>query len=647
MNHKQVAEDILKMLGEDNIQAAAHCATRLRIVLKDDKNIDQQGLDDHPDIKGTFNSNNQFQIIIGPGDVNKVHQELTNITDIQEVSKDNLKAISEGKKKINPLMAFIKLLSDIFVPIIPALVAGGLLMALNNVLTSPDLFGPQSVVEMFPAFKDVASIINLLASAPFAFLPILIGYSATKRFGGNPYLGAAMAMAMVMPDLVNGYGVANAIEEGTMEYWNIFGLDVAKAGYQGSVLPVLAVSWILANTEKFFRKRLANAFDFTFTPMFAVIITGFLTFILVGPVMRSLSDGLTDSLVWLYETTAGFGLGVFGTFYSAIVITGLHQSFPAIETMLLADISLTGGSFIFPVAAMANVAQGAACLAIFFVTRDKKQKGLASSASLSAMLGITEPAIFGVNLKLRFPFIFGMIGAGIASAFIGFANVLAVSMGPASVIGFISIAPKSIPMFMVGVFISMAIAFVLTFIYGKRKLVVVEGEENVQEQASEDNLAVADEKASEVTIASPLTGQLIPLKDINDEVFSSEMMGKGIAIYPEKQQIVAPADGKITFTSADSKHAYGMLTDDGAEILIHIGIDTVNMNGKGFDSKVSQDQQVKKGDLLGTFTINEIKKANYDPTVMVIVTNTAEYAEVFSVDEKVVEEGDNLLQLSK
>lgn len=647
MNHKQVAEDILKMLGEDNIQAAAHCATRLRIVLKDDKNIDQQGLDDHPDIKGTFNSNNQFQIIIGPGDVNKVYQELTNISGVQEVSKDNLKAMSEGQKKSNPIMAFIKLLSDIFVPIIPALVAGGLLMALNNVLTAQDLFGPQSVVEMFPAIEDVAGIINLLASAPFAFLPILIGYSATKRFGGNAYLGAAMAMAMVMPDLVNGYGVAEAIEKGTMEYWNIFGLDVAKAGYQGSVLPVLAVSWILANTEKFFRKRLANAFDFTFTPMFAVIITGFLTFILVGPVMRSLSDGLTDSLVWLYETTAGFGLGIFGTFYSAIVITGLHQSFPAIETMLLADISLTGGSFIFPVAAMANVAQGAACLAIFFVTRDKKQKGLASSASLSAMLGITEPAIFGVNLKLRFPFIFGMIGAGIASAFIGFANVLAVSMGPASVIGFISIAPKSIPMFMVGVFISMAIAFALTFIYGKRKLVVVEGEENVKEQASEENLAVADEKARDVTIASPLTGQLIPLKDINDEVFSSEMMGKGIAIYPEKQQIVAPANGKITFTSADSKHAYGMLTDDGAEILIHIGIDTVNMNGTGFHSKVSQDQQVKKGDLLGTFTIDEIKKANYDPTVMVIVTNTAEYAEVSAVDEKVVEEGDNLLQLSK
>ena len=646
MNHKQVAEDILKMLGEDNIQAAAHCATRLRLVLKDDENIDQQGLDNHPDIKGTFKQNGQFQIIIGPGDVNKVYKELTDATGIQEVSKDDLKAISEEEKKPNPIMSFIKLLSDIFVPIIPALVAGGLLMALNNVLTSPDLFGPQSVVEMFPAIEDVASIINLLSSAPFAFLPILIGYSATKRFGGNPYLGAAMAMAMVMPDLVNGYAVANAIEDGTMSYWNIFGLDVAQAGYQGSVLPVLAVSWILANIEKFFHKRLANAFDFTFTPMFAVIITGFLTFIFVGPMMRSLSDGLTDGLVWLYQTTGGFGLGIFGTFYSAIVITGLHQSFPTIETMLLADVANTGGSFIFPVASMANVAQGAACLAIFFVTKNKKQKGLASSASVSAMLGITEPAIFGVNLKLKFPFICGMIGAGIASAFIGFFHVLAVAMGPASVIGFISIAPNSIPMFLIGIVISMVVAFTLTFIYGKRKLAAPENDKSPEEPANETNTEATSVQAGEVTISSPLTGKLIPLQEVNDQVFSSEMLGKGIAIYPEKQLIVAPADGTITVTY-ESGHAFGIRTDQGAEILIHIGIDTVNLNGEGFDCKVSQEQQVKKGDILGTFNIDGIKNAGYDPTVMIIITNTGDYAEVFPVNQKAVTEGDNLLHLNR
>ena len=314
MNHKKVAQDILSAIGEDNLIAAAHCATRLRLVLKDSSLVDKKALDEHDDIKGTFETNGQFQIIIGPGDVNKVYAEMLKITDVQGSSTEKLKEVASNGKKPNPVMSLIKVLSDIFVPLIPALVAGGLLMAINNVLTSPGLFGAQSVVEMFPAIKDFASIINLLASAPFAFLPILVGFSATKRFGGNGYLGAAMAMAMVMPDLVNGYGVANAVAEGTMPYWNIFGLQVAQAGYQGSVLPVLAVAYILANLEKFFHKRIPQVFDFTFTPMLAIITTGLLTFTIVGPFMRLVSDGLTDSLVWLYNTTGAVGLGVFGTF---------------------------------------------------------------------------------------------------------------------------------------------------------------------------------------------------------------------------------------------------------------------------------------------------------------------------------------------
>lgn len=646
MNHKRVAEDILRMVGEDNIQAAAHCATRLRLVLKNDNDIDQEGLDNHPDIKGTFKSDGQYQIIVGPGDVNKVYKELTEIANIQAASKDELKEISKDKKKTNPLMALVKVLSDIFVPIIPALVAGGLLMALNNVLTSQDLFGPQSVIEMYPQFEDAVSIIGLLSAAPFAFLPVLIGFSATKRFGGNPFLGAAMAMTMVMPDLVNGYEVANAIEEGTMPYWNLFGLSVAQAGYQGSVLPVLAVSWILANIEKFFRKRLASAIDFTFTPMLSVIITGFLTFIFVGPLMRGLSDGLTDGLVWLYQTTGGFGLGVFGTFYSPIVITGLHQSFPAIETMLLADIAATGGSFIFPVASMANVAQGAACLAIFFITKNQKQKGLASSASLSAMLGITEPAIFGVNLKLKFPFVCGMIAAGISSAFIGFFHVLAVSMGPASVIGFISIAPQSIPMFMVGILISIVISFTLTFFYGRKKLAAPENDKSPDEAANEQNAPASSALTHIETIGAPLTGKVVPLSEVNDQVFSSEMMGKGIAVYPEGQRIISPADGTIT-VAYETKHAYGIKTDEGVEILIHIGIDTVNMEGNGFDRKVEQGDIVKKGDLLGTFDISEIEKTEYDPTVMIVVTNTIEFTDVIPVDQEEISEGDDMLQVKK
>ncbi|MGM0303639.1 PTS system, sucrose-specific IIBC component [Enterococcus sp. AZ048] len=647
MNHQKVAAEVNKAVGEGNIQAAAHCATRLRLVLKDPSKVDHAALDNNEDVKGTFEANGQFQIIIGPGDVNKVYAELVKLTNVKEASTEDLKAVAAEGKKVNPVMAFIKVLSDIFVPIVPALVAGGLLMAINNVLTSPNLFGPQSVVEMFPNIKDVASIINLLSSAPFAFLPILVGFSATKRFGGNGYLGAAMGMAMVMPDLINGYGVANAISEGTMPYWNIFGLEVAQAGYQGSVLPVLAVSWILATLEKFFHKKISAAFDYTFTPMLAIIITGFLTFIFVGPVMRTVSDGLTDGLVWLYQTTGAVGLGVFGLFYSPIVITGLHQSFPAIETTLLADVARTGGSFIFPVASMANIAQGAAALAIFVLSKNEKQKSLASSASISALLGITEPAIFGINLKLKFPFVCAMIASGVASVSLGIFHVLSVAMGPASVIGFISIAPKSIPFFMIGVVISFVLGFALTFVYGKKKMAVpATAAEDAQEAVIINENPDGSSEVQDDVLAAVVSGTIVPLKEVNDPVFSTEMMGKGIAIAPESNQLFAPADGVLT-VMYDSKHAYGIQADSGAEILIHIGIDTVNLAGKFFSTNKKKGERVKKGELLGTFDREAIENAGYDDTVMILVTNSAAYGEISPLDKANVIQGEDILAVSK
>lgn len=648
MDYKKVAEEINQALGKDNIQAAAHCATRLRLVLKDSSKVNQKALDNNEAVKGTFEANDQFQIIIGAGDVNNVYDELVKLTNVAEASTADLKAVAAQGKKNNPIMAFIKVLSDIFVPIVPALVAGGLLMALNNVLTAENLFGAQSVVEMFPNLKDVASIINLLASAPFAFLPILVGFSATKRFGGNPYLGAAMAMAMVMPDLINGYGVANAIADGSMPYWNLFGLNVAQAGYQGSVLPVLVVSWILASLEKFFHKRIPNAFDFTFTPMLAIIITGFLTFIIVGPIMRTVSDGLTDSLVWLYDTTGAIGLGVFGLFYSPIVITGLHQSFPAIETTLLADVARTGGSFIFPVASMANVGQGAATLAIMLLTKNQKQKSLATSASISAMLGITEPAIFGVNLKLKFPFICGMIASAVACVFIGAFHVLSVAMGPASVIGFISIAPKSIPYFMIGIVISICVGFITTYVYGKRHMDVfvddAEDQGDVAVAINEDPEASVEAVQDEL-LGAPVSGTTLALKEVNDPVFAKEMMGKGVAIVPSQGTVYAPADGELTVVY-DSKHAYGLKTADGAEVLIHIGIDTVKLNGDGFETTRTYGELVKKGDILGTFDLEKVKAAGFDPTVMMIVTNTDAYAAVEVIDTPTVSGSQDLLALS-
>ena len=641
MDHKEVAKRVAAALGEDNLVAAAHCATRLRLVVKDTANIDQAALDDDADLKGTFEANGQYQIIVGPGDVNTVYKELVAITGVGEVSKDELKDVANTET--NPLMKLIKVLSDIFVPLIPALVAGGLLMALNNVLTGQGLFGPQSIVEMVPGIQGFAEIVNLMASAPFAFLPILIGFSATKRFGGNPYLGAAAGMMLVMPSLVNGYGVAEAIASNKMPYWDVFGFKIAQAGYQGQVLPVIGVAWILATLEKFFHKHLKNAIDFTFTPMLAVIITGFVTFAVVGPVLRGISNGMTDGLVWLVNTLGGVGYGIFGLGYSAIVLTGLHQSFPAIETSLLADIAKTGGDFIFPIAAAANVAQGAATFAIFFLTKNEKQKGLASSSAFSAMLGITEPAMFGVNLKLKFPFFIGLGAAGIASTIMGFAGVRGVSLGPAGIIGFIAIKPASIPMFMLGIAVSFVLAFLATYIYGKGRMDVPANVATTGTTAQDINIVKTSEGVLAVELFAPVTGQAIQLSETKDQVFSSGLMGKGIAIEPTVGEIYAPADGTLTVTN-DSKHAYGLLTTNGAEVLLHIGIDTVQMAGDGFSTQVKQGQVVKKGDLLGTFNIDKIKAAGYEATVMVIETNTMSFAEVQGIDNQTVTVGQAIIQ---
>ncbi|KEO76364.1 sucrose-specific PTS transporter subunit IIBC [Paenibacillus polymyxa] len=475
MDYKQVAADILDALGgKENITAAAHCATRLRLVLEDESLLDQKALDQMDVVKGTFSIGGQYQIILGAGIVNNVYGEFAKLTGLGEMSTGDVK--TAGAAKMNPLQRLVKALSDIFVPIIPAIVAGGLLMGINNVLTASNLFGPRSLVEMYPGIADWASIINLFANAPFVFLPILIGFSATRKFGGNPYLGAALAMIMVHPDLLNGYSYGQALVDGTVPTWQLFGFSIEKVGYQGTVLPVLAVSYILSVIEKNLRKVIPSYLDNLSTPLLSVLITGLLTFAVVGPVLRAAGNGLTDGLFWLYDTTGFIGGGIFGFFYSSIAITGMHHSFLAVDTQLLSDVAKTGGSFLLPIASMANIAQGAATLAVFLITRNSKTKSIASAAGISALLGITEPAMFGINLKLRYPFIAAMIGSGLASAYIAYAHVLSISMGPAALPGIIAIRPQSIADFCIGMGISFLVAFLITLLWGKRKNASVSGE---------------------------------------------------------------------------------------------------------------------------------------------------------------------------
>jgi len=621
MNYKEVAKRVADAVDKENIIAAAHCATRLRLVVKDVKKIDQKALDNDPDLKGTFNANGQYQIIVGPGDVNGVYDEFVKLTGVKQASTDDLKQIAASSGKQNPLMALIKVLSDIFVPLIPALVAGGLLMALNNILTGAGMFGPKSLVEMFPQITGLAQMVNLMASAPFAFLPILIGITATRRFGGSEILGAAAGMMLVMPSLINGYSVAEAVASGKMPTWDLFGLHVAQAGYQGQVLPIIGVAFILANLEKFFHKHLKGAIDFTFTPMLSILITGFVTFIVVGPILRIVSNGITDGLTWLVTTFGFIGYAIFGSFYSAIVITGLHQSFPAIETQLLANISKTGGDFIFPIAASANVAQGAATFAIYFLAKgNTKLRALSSSAGASAMLGITEPALFGVNLKYKFPFFIALGASGVASLVMGLFHVMSSSLGPAGLIGFIAIPANKWIGFFIAIAISFALSFVVTLMYGRSHM----PSDSVSTDV--DNTVVADQ-VSGFKVDAPVAGQLVDIKTVSDAVFSSGMMGEGVAIEPSGHEIIAPADGEITVAYA-TKHAYGLKTADGVEVLIHIGINTVNLAGKGFESQVVQGQQVKQGDVLGTFDKQVISDAGYPVTTMVIVTNTKTFKTV-------------------
>lgn len=468
MDFKKIAEETLDALGgKENINAAAHCSTRLRIVLKDEDMINQQKLDEMDEVKGTFSTGGQYQIILGAGIVNEVYKELTKLTGLSEMSTQDVKDAST--KKLNALQRFVKMLSDIFIPIIPAIVAGGLLMGINNVLTAPDLFiDGKSLVELNPAIADLASLINTFANAAFVFLPILIGFSATQRFGGNAYLGAALGMLMVHPDLLNGYGYGAALLNNEIPVWKIFGFEIEKVGYQGSVLPVLVSSFILAKVEIALRRVIPSALDNLLTPLFTIFITGILTFTLVGPLTRAAGNFLTDGLIWLYDTTGIIGGAIFGLVYAPIVITGMHHSFIAVETQLLADIGKTGGTFIFVIAAMSNVAQGAATLATFLITKDKKIKSTASASGISALLGITEPAMFGINLKLRYPFIGAIIGSSAGSLFVTLFKVKAIALGAAGLPGIMSIKPASIVPYIFGMLISFSIAFIVTMVLAKR-----------------------------------------------------------------------------------------------------------------------------------------------------------------------------------
>ena len=671
MDHAKVAGEVVEAVGgASNISAAAHCATRLRLVIADESKINQQALDDNEDLKGTFAAGGMFQIIVGPGDVDQVYANMVANHGVREVSKDEAK--EEAEAGGNVFSRFIKMIADIFVPVLPALIAGGLLMALHSVLTAEGLFGERSVIQMYPAMTDYDALINLVSSAAFAFLPVLVGFSAAKRFGGNTYLGAAMGAAMVSPSLLSAYSMTDAAAAAKFwaytdqsSVWNLFGLEVTKVGYQAMVIPTLVVTWIMCLIEKSLHKVLKGTADFLLTPLITLLITGFLAFVIVGPVTRELSNYLTYGINWAYTTLGVFGGLIFGFFYSAIVVTGLHQSFPAIEIPLLPSNGGVG-DFIFPIASMANVAQGAAALAVFFKTRDAKLKGLAGAGGVSAVFGITEPAIFGVNLRLRWPFYCAMVASAIGSAGVALLNVRGQALGAAGFVGFVSIIPKSIPAYLALEVLVFVLSFGITFAYAMtRGKADMEGRAPAAKAAAPVAAAVAtaapaaapaaaaapapapsfsDEALADLSVSSPLAGTAIPLEQVKDESFAKGMLGPGIGIEPADGLVVAPFDGTVT-VAFPTGHAYGLKSASGVQVLIHVGMDTVKLDGKGFTPRVAKGDVVRRGDVLAEVDLDVIREAGYETITPVVVTNKKKFGGVTPVASGQIQRGDALLDV--
>ncbi|WP_324636064.1 PTS system trehalose-specific EIIBC component [Bacillus velezensis] len=460
---RQIAEAVG---GIENIEAATHCVTRLRFALIDETKVNQKMLDAIDIVKGSFAVNGQFQVVIGQGTVNKVYAELVKETGIGEASKDDVK--KAAAQNMNLLQRAVKTLADIFIPLLPAIVTAGLLMGLNNILTAEGIFySAKSIVQVYPQWADLANMINLIAGTAFAFLPALIGWSAVKRFGGSPLLGIVLGLMLVHPDLLNAWGYGAAEQSGDIPVWNLFGLEVQKVGYQGQVLPILLASYLLAKLELFLTKRTPEGIQLLVVAPVTLLVIGFLSFVIIGPITFAIGNALTAGLIAVFGQFSAIGGLLYGGLYSALVITGMHHTFLAVDLQLIG--SKLGGTFLWPMLALSNIAQGSAALAMMLITKDKKQRGLSLTAGISAYLGITEPAIFGVNLRYKFPFVIAMISSGIAGMFISVKGVLASSVGVGGVPGIFSIMSRYWGPFAIGMLIVLILPFAGTYGYARLK----------------------------------------------------------------------------------------------------------------------------------------------------------------------------------
>lgn len=647
MDYRKTAQDILDHVGgSKNIASAAHCATRLRLVIADNKKVSKEALENIDGVKGVFEASGQLQIILGTGTVNKVFAEFIDIAGITASSKAEAKEAAAEKQ--NWFMRAIKLLGDIFVPIIPVIVASGFLMGIMNSL---DFMNSNGFLHI-NTHSSIYVFANLFSNIAYTFLQILIAFSAAKAFGANQYLGAVIGMIMIHPSLQNAYTVATeGVQQTQSVFFGLFKIDMV--GYQGHVIPVIIAVWILAVIEKKLHKIVPEVLDLFVTPLVSVFVTGYLTLSIVGPIFVWAENAILGAIQWMLTLPLGIGSLIMGGLYAPTVVTGIHQMYTAIDIGQLAKYGVT---YWLPLASAANVAQGAAALAVGIKSKDKKIKSLALPSSLSAFMGITEPAIFGVNLRFFKPFIAGCIGGGCGALYASLVHLGAKGTGVTGIFGILLCLNQPLQ-YLIEMVIAVGVAFVISFLIYKdaepkaatadaAETAAVENMETTDAVATDDTAADTTAATTEETLTSPVNGTQIPLAEVADETFASEMLGATVAVEPADGKIVAPCDGEVS-NIFETGHAVCITTEAGGELLIHIGIDTVKMDGKGFTKKVSDGDKVHAGDILVEADLEEIKNAGYQTTTMMILTNTDEFGNVTKAEPAEVKTTSKVMTLTK
>lgn len=612
------AKELLRLVGgRENIAAVSHCMTRMRFVLGDPGKADVKAIEDMKAVKGSFTQSGQFQVIIG-NTVADFYNDFVKIAGIEGVSKEEVK--QAAKKNQTFLQRMIAALAEIFAPLIPAIITGGLILGFRNCIDSLYLFenGTKTLCDISQFWSGIDSFLWLIGEAVFHMLPVGICWSVTKKMGTTQMLGIVLGLTLVSGQLLNAYAVAGTAAA-DIPKWNFGGFQVNMIGYQGQVLPAILAAFTLVYLEKFFRKITPQVISMIVVPFCSLLLSVMAAHFVLGPVGWKI--GAWISAVVFAGITGPFKIlfgAVFGVIYAPLVITGLHHMSNAIDLQLIADF---GGTMLWPMIALSNIAQGSAVLGMSWLQKnDQKAQEINIPSCISCYLGVTEPAIFGVNLKKGFPFICGMIGSGIAAAVCVAMGVTANAIGVGGIPGILSIKPQFMVGFAICMVIALAVPFLLTVIVGKKSLkkeCVQEAElKNEEKNLEQKKLKNEDKK----TVTAFLSGKVIPLKEVGDGVFSEGIMGDGFAILPETETLYSPVDAEITVLMEDSRHACGLRLDNGMEILLHIGIDTVSMNGDGFAYLVQEGEKVCAGTPLIRFDRKKIKEAGHPDVTVCIIT---------------------------